>query len=233
MAKYWTLAEIRNKVEQDLDLESEVFIQTGEMTNYINQAIDEAEAEIHSIYEDYFLTDYFIPLVAGEKLFDLPDNIYAHKIRKIIFSNNSSKTYTVARVPEKDKFSDVALTERFESTEFYRYFIYNAIPGQPKIYTVPKIRESDANPARMRMWYLRNANRLNLETDICDIPEFVHFVISYAKLRCLEKEGHPNMMYWASQVERQRRLMVDTLTNMVPDGETMIEPEMSYYDELS
>lgn len=238
MARFWTLSEIRQKIEQDLDLESEVFIQPTEMNNYINQAIDEAEAEIHAIYEDYFLTWYFPELVAGQREYDLPENIYAHKIRKIIFSDDQSKTYEVARVPESEKFSDIALTERFRSTEFYRYLIVNNIAGSPKIYTVPAIREGDTGPSqdgqsKMRVWFLRNANRLEEDSDKCDIPEFVHFVIAYAKLRCLEKEGHPNMMYWAQQVERQRRLMVDTLSNMIPDGETLIEPNMMHYDELS
>lgn len=233
MAKYWTLAEIKTKVQQDLDLEGEVFIQPTELTNYINQAIDEAEAEIHSIYEDYFLTDYFVPLVTDEKLYSLPERIYAHKIRKIIFSDDQSKTYEVSRIPESAKFQDIALTERFSSTEFYRYTIYNNEVGNPQMYFVPAIREGDASPSRMRVWYLRNANRLEVDADICDIPEFVHFVIAYTKLRCLEKEMHPGTEYWVGHTERQRRLMVDTLANMIPDGETRVEPDMSTYEELS
>lgn len=238
MAKYWTLSEIKQKVEQDLDLESEVFIQPNELTNYINEAIDEAEAEIHAIYEDYFLSDYFVPLVAGDHLFDLPPNVYAHKIRKIIFSDDQSKTYEISRIPESDKFEDIALTERYKSTEFYRYFIYNSIPGQPQIYMVPAIREGDTGASsggvsKMRVWFLRNANRLVADSDVCDIPEFVHFVIAYTKLRCLEKEGHPGTPYWDQQTERQRRLMVDTLSNMVPDGATEIQPMMTYYEEQS
>jgi len=238
MAKYWTLAEIRQKVQQDLDLEGEVFIQPTELTNYINQAIDEAEAEIHTIYEDYFLSDYFVPLVEGEKRYSLPEDIYAHKIRKIIFSDDQSKTYEVARIPESAKFEDIALTERFRSTEFYRYLITNETIGNPTMYFVPAIRQNDTGPSqdgvsKMRVWYLRNANRLQLDTDICDIPEFVHFVIAYTKLRCLEKEMHPGTEYWANHTERQRRLMVDTLSNMVPDGETRVEPDMSTYEELS
>lgn len=238
MAKYWTLAEIRKKIQQDLDLEGEVFIQPDELVNYINQAIDEAEAEIHSIYEDYFISWYFPLLVAGQREYSLPSDIYAHKIRKIIFSDDQSKTYEIARIPESEKFADIALTERFRSTEFYRYLITNREPGNPKIYVVPAIRESDTGASadgqsRMRIWYLRNANRLEQDADVCDIPEFVHFVIAYAKLRCLEKEGHPNTVIWTQHVERQRRLMIDTLTNMIPDGETLIEPNMMHYDELS
>lgn len=233
MAKFWTLAEIRSKIEKDLDLEGEVFVQPDELVNYINEAIDEAEAEIHTIYEDYFLTDYYIPLVTDESLYDLPPEIYAHKIRKIVYSDNQSKTYEVSRVPEASKFSDIALTERFRSTEFYRYIIKNTIPGQPQMYFVPAIRGTDNGSNLMRVWFLRNANRLEVDSDICDIPEFVHFVIACAKLRCLEKEGHQNMMYWDQQTERLRRRMIDTLSNMVPDGETRVEPDLMFYENLS
>lgn len=233
MARYWTLAEIREKIVQDLDLEGEVFIQPNELRNYINQAIDEAEAEIHGAYEDYFLSDYFVPLVADEQRYSLPDDIYAHKIRKIIFSDDQSKTYEVSRIPDSQKFQDIALTERFRSTEFYRYLITNETIGNPTIYFVPAIRESDVSPSRMRVWYLRNANRLESETDVCDIPEFVHFVIAYAKLQCYVKEMHPNMAYWERHTERQRRLMIDTLTTMIPDGDNRIEPDMTSYEELS
>ena len=52
--KYWTLGQIKAKVKRDLDIESEVFIQPDELIEYINDAIDEAESEIHSLYEDYF-----------------------------------------------------------------------------------------------------------------------------------------------------------------------------------
>ena len=85
----------------------------------------------------------------------------------------------------------------------------------------------------MRMWYIRNANRLVSDTDICDIPEFVHFVIAYTKLRCLEKERDPGVGYWENQVEKQRRLMIDTLTNMIPDMDNRMEPDMTSYEEIS
>lgn len=234
MAKYWTLAEIKEKIEKDLDIEGEVFVQPTELLGYINEGIDEAEAEIHSVYEDYFLADDFVTLVAGQQEYDLPSDIYARKIRRIIYSDQNAKTYQVARISETSKFEDIALTERFRSTEFYRYIIKNDMAGTPKIYFVPAIREGDVGSGdRMRVWYLRNANRLAVDSDVCDIPEFVHFVIAYAKLRILEKEGHPNMSYWLDQTERQRRLMINTLSNSIPDGDTRIDPDMSTYEEMS
>ena len=53
--KYWAWSEIRSKIEQECDLEDEDFVRRDELLAYCNEAIDEAEAEIHSLYEDYFL----------------------------------------------------------------------------------------------------------------------------------------------------------------------------------
>lgn len=236
--RYWTLGEIRTKVKRDLDLEAEVFVQPAELNDYINQAIDEAEAEIHGIYEDYFLTDYRLETVAGTAKYVLPTDIYANKIRRVIFSDDQSKTYEISRIPESAKFEDIALTERYRSTEFYRYLLVNDIPGSPQIYFVPPMRAEDTGLnaeglPRTRMWYIRNANYLENDTDICDIPEFVHFVIAYTKLRCLEKERDPGVAYWETQVEKQRRLMIDTLANMVPDASNHVEPDMTSYEEIS
>ena len=101
------------------------------------------------------------------------------------------------------------------------------------MYFVPTIREDDAGPALMRVWFLRQANRLAVDTDVCDIPEFVHFVIAMTKLRCMEKESHPNVSKQEIKVEAQRRLMIETLSNMIPDDANEIEPEMMHYDEQS
>ena len=150
-----------------------------------------------------------------------------------MYSDGQSKTYEVARMPESDKFSDIALTERYRSTEFYRYFIKNSVAGEPKMYFVPNIRENDAGANLLRLWYIRNANRLVDDTDVCDIPEFVMFVIAFAKQKCMAKEGHPGYGEQKDQTERQRRLMIDSLSNAIIDGNTRVEPDMSIYEEQS
>ena len=46
--RFWTTSEIVEKIERDCDLEEELFIQSTEMLGYINEAIDDAEAVIHT-----------------------------------------------------------------------------------------------------------------------------------------------------------------------------------------
>ena len=85
--KYWTLSEIKAKIKRDLDLEAEDFVRDTELNDLINEAIDEAEAEVHSLYEDYFLTREVVTLVAGQEEYELPTNIYGHKIRRVVYNN--------------------------------------------------------------------------------------------------------------------------------------------------
>ena len=78
--KYWTWAELKDKVQRDLDLEGEVFINETELLGYANEAIDEVERQVHTLYEDYFLTKAVISLVDGTEEYALPTDIYAFKI---------------------------------------------------------------------------------------------------------------------------------------------------------
>ena len=111
-SKYWTLDELKGKIQRDLDIEGEVFIQDAsdapELLEYINEGIDKAEEIVHSLYEDYFLDKASITLVSGTHEYDLPSAIYAHKIRRIIY-RNGTRVYTVDRIRDWHKFEAYAL----------------------------------------------------------------------------------------------------------------------------
>src|SRR6185503_10480631 len=96
------------KVERDLDLEEENFIQDEEMLEYFNEALREAEAEVLAIYEDYLLDSASLALVIGTSKYDLPNGIYDSKIRGVIYSNGSI-IYEIKRIRSAHKFLDRAL----------------------------------------------------------------------------------------------------------------------------
>lgn len=227
--KYWTLGQIVTKLRKDLDLESEVFVRPDEIIEYINEAIDEAEAEIHTLYEDYFLTDATLSLVSGSDEYELPSDIYAHKIRRIVY-NNGSSVYTMERIRDWKKFEVYTTAKNFNSSDLYQWYIINKVAAEPRIRLVPKARETGAFA---EVHYLRQANRLEESSDICDIPEFVSFIFQFVKCKVYEKEVHPN--YEASMIalERQRMLMQGTLAGMTPDAHNEIEMDYSYYEEFN
>lgn len=226
--KYWTWAEIKAKVRKELDLEAEVFIEDSELLEYANEAIDEAEAEIHSLYEDYFLTSTPISLVNGTSDYDLPSDIYAHKIRRLVYRNNST-VYEVERLKDWRKFEKKHVADIFSTSDLYTYFLKNSTAGSPQIVVVPQARETGAN---MELWYLRNANRLEATTDVCDIPEFITFIFDYMRVRVYEKEGHPLLQQAEARLQRRRALMQGTLASMIPDAMNEIEPDMTMYEEM-
>jgi len=229
MTEYWTWQKIRDKIENDLDLQSEVFISQDELLAYANEAIREAEAEIHGIYEDYFLNRVQLTLVQGQEEYDLPTDIYAHKIRRMVY-RNGTKVYTVDRIKDWRKFEEYALEMINQSSVTYNYFIINSTAGAPKILLSPPAKE--VGPL-ITIWYLRSANILVNLTDICDIPEFVNFVLEYMKVRCYEKEGHPNLPKAMADLEQQRQQMTSSLGSMVPDAHNEIEADLALYSEMS
>lgn len=310
--RIWTYEEARRKVQKDLDLEEELFVTPSEMLGYFNEAIDEAEAIIMKINEDYFLTEAPILLVAGRAVYSPPDNIYAMKIRKLRYQNGSIY-YDVKRMRDHRKFGDIADFDFASSgTDDFMYYIRNdsangfkiVLSRKPEessgaqvsislgtpgtfttvaahglaigdevylwtsdelptgfvdggIYTVTAIPTSttfelsdtpegsslaatgtqagthkfEKIPFRMSLWYIRNAKRVVEDSDPIDIPEFVSFVLQHVKVRVYEKEGHPNFEQATAELERQRQLMAETLTQMVPDDNDTIPMDTSHYEE--
>jgi len=282
--RYWTYDEIKAKVESDLGIEQEEFVSASELLGYCNEGIDEAEAEIHTIYEDYFLTKKDIFPLIGFEDYTLPTNIYANKLRGAIFTYQDL-IYPLRRVRFNDMFNDIASTNHYDSTTSrFRYLITNASAAAgvtmqlvpvPESYAdaviarlaTPPLAPSNGDAylviadavdawvgqenkiatwdgvlliwtfrdpiSKIKLWFLRNANRLVLGEDVCDIPEFVYFVIQFMKMRIYEKEGSPNATLAATQVEQLRQKMVTTLTAMIDDGDTEIEKDLSIYEDMT
>ena len=230
MPQLFTYQEVREKVERDLHLEARNFIKPDEMIGLCNEAIDEAEAEIHGLYEDYFLTYAAITFASGTDEYDLPANIYGHKVRRFLFENGSER-YTIHRLRDWHKFEIQSESNFNPDSVRYRYFITNASAGNSKLVLVPVSTHAGAFG---KLWYIRQVEHVTQDSDTVDIPEFANFVMQYMKWRIYEKRGHSEYMAKAERdLERQRGLMVGTLEAMVADAADEIEPDMSVYEEHS
>lgn len=218
-----TLLDIRTKIDNDLDLTNETMISAAEKIGYINQAIDEAKQHVITIYEDYFLQSANLALVTGTQDYDLPSNVYAHKIRKIIYDDGNTK-YIVKRMR---KFEDIPYVQ---TTDYYRYRVIMNSSGAFKLRLWPAAQETSST--NVTIWFIGEANTLAVDTDIMNIPEAYQFVVAKSKLECARKEGHPAQSALEMEVERQRVFLVDTLTAMVPDEDNTILPDMSFYTDF-
>lgn len=226
--RFWSWQEIKAKIQQDTDIEDENFIRSDELLALANEAIDEAEAEIHSLYEDYFLARSVVTVNAGDEYLSMPTNIYANKLREIIFKNGST-VYTIDRLKDWKKFKEKAFADANQSTNKPHYFIINDTPGQPQIMLVPKAPDTGT----ITIWYLRNANRLIANADICDIPEFINFIFAHMKMKIYAKEGHPDYAQSLERLETERKRMVEVLSNMVPDSENELEQDTTFYNDMN
>lgn len=227
--RFWTWSEIKEKVQRDLDLEDETFITPDELLGYANEAIDEAEGEIHSLYEGYFRARSTVTLVSGTEGYALPTSIYAAKILRVFYRNGST-VYPVTRIPESKMLEAYETAQAAGDTGVaqYQYFLENSTAGSPQMVFVPTPNESGAF---VTVWHIRNANRLTADADLCDIPEFINFVLQHMKVRCYEKEGHPNLLKAVQDLETERSRMTSTLSQMVADGQNEIEADFSHYRE--
>ena len=229
-----TLLDLTTKIEKDLDLEEEEFVQPQELIEYINDAISMSEAQIVKLglRDKYFLTRSTINIVAGQEDYDLPSNIYANKIVKVIYQNGAT-LYTVKPIDAKEMFEDIQFLNKYTTTEFYRYLIRHDSPGVEKLQIVPKAVLSVANA--LTVWFYRDANKLTVDTDICDLPEICYqFIYQSVRTRVYEKERGQAWREAMADLKVISDLMIDTLTQQIVDSDlTSVEQDMSVYGEHS
>jgi len=224
--KTWTYGEVRALVEKELDLEEENFIQPSEMAQYCNEAIDECEAEIHTLgLEDgYFLSSEPLAMVQGQQAYSMPSDIYANKIISIIHDDGSKK-YPIKRVRGVNKFEKLAYVD---ASDDYSYIIRNSSSAGVKIMLYPPAKTTDSSI--VTIWYIRNLATVAEDVDVVEVPEFINFVRAYMKAKCMAKENMGEVPPGAAaELEQQRRQMNQTLMNMVPDGDNEIEVDQEFY----
>lgn len=227
-----TYQQIETKVLKDLDLEDETFIGTGvdsEMMGYCNEAIKTAEGIIHELCEDYFLCPgTAISLVAAQADYALPTDIYADKIRKLIYANGPT-IYDVKRMQKRDGFVEIAVENLYNTSMLYSYLLVNSLSAGRKIRIVPTPQSAESSV--ITPWYIREARQVAALSDEVDIPEFHSFIEKYMKVQCLAKEmlGSPSHQMAVRDLEKEESRMIASLTNRVPDEDDEIEMDLSFY----
>lgn len=122
-----TWGDIKAKVQRELNLQDELFITPQELLDYCQDAIQDAEAEIHklNIEDQYFEAVSVLSLVSGQRDYAFPDNIYGNKITRIVYSNGDL-IYQIPRNTLKNRYEDVAYDTQYGGTnDLYRYMILN------------------------------------------------------------------------------------------------------------
>ena len=221
-----TLKQIRDKVIDDLDLYEETFVDDAELDNLINEGIKKVEAIIHTLYEDYFLATSTIVLAQDQNLYDFPVDMYANKLRTLIYSDGSV-SYEIKRVTDLQAAIAYDLVDDITSRETMRWYPMNNSADGRKVRIFPKT----ADTGSMEMWYIRRAKQLVDDTDISDIPEFIHVVEYSVKAQVLFKDGDPRATDMAGLEREAVSAMTQTLSDMVVDNNNEVEGDYSHYME--
>lgn len=229
----FTLNQIITRLQRECDLETEDFIGDEELIDVINDAIDTCEANIHTLgrEQEYFLADAYISLVNGQAEYSLPTNIYANKIKQILY-RNGEEIYRVMKYRDLNRFLSLEVDKAQESAlEQFKYILlHNSATDGYKIRLTPTPRASLTNG--LHIWYIRNANRLALPADICDIPEFVQYIYAAAKVYIYGKDGtDPRVQTAIADRDAQLKLLQETLGEMIPDGDDHLVSDYSHYEE--
>lgn len=229
----FTLDDIKTLVKEPLDIEAEDFVSDDELTRYINQGIREAEAEIHNVYQDYYLAaPYTLQITAGQNEYVLPSDIYATKIRKLVYDDGSTTRGSMYIVKRIRNIEDIAWVEKDEGDPpRFTYMVTNDKNKGNRLTLYPTPTQNFTT--EFKLYYLREARQLENDSDEIDIPEFVDFVVLFARYEVLKKElGNPLLDPTKVELEAKRNQMVNTLIKRFPDGDSEIIQDTSFYEDF-
>lgn len=228
---YKTYGELKLKVQRETDTEAEDFVQDGELMSYFQDAVNEAEAHIHKLglEDDYFLKRETFDLTVGQENISLPTDIYANKIRSLVFKWNDA-IYPVKRLKGQRRFmlAENLLLED-NASEYYGYIILNNGPTvNPLLQLYPTGKHTGTD--LFIMHYIRNAVEIVDDNSFVDIPEFYSFIVSFVKWKIFSKEGSALAQEAKATHDEQKALMIATLEQMVPDDDNTIPAETDHYE---
>lgn len=227
--RYWSVGEIRAKIEADFDLlEEPDILSPNELIGYINDAIDTVEQHFIKL-GDYFLSvSDRIELIEEQAEYDLPEDIYATKIRQILCDDD----YVVRQLKDIKK---IPLAEDNSGSE-YSYMIINSniTNSRPRLRLFPVPKKGDGE--FIQIYYTRNAQRIipgGGDEQLVDLPEAMLYVICYIKMRVYEKEKNVAMYQsYRQELEEHKQNLMDALAARIDDEDNVIEPDVTLFDEM-
>jgi len=215
-----TLTELLAQVRADLDIEEETFWSDADITRFANMAIRDLEAEVHTLFQDYFIVPTSITLISGTSDYSLPTDIFANFIRKIFYIKGDEK-YEIRRIRNIEDVYDI------ESDEDYQYYFKNETTGK-KIVLCPTPAEAGAY---VKIWYIRQAKRLATGSDTIDLPESENFIVERTKYYCLEKDQDVRAQLAEGKAQEYLKRLVETLSEMVQDQNDELMKDFNYYND--
>lgn len=229
--KKWTYEDARTKVERDLDIEDEDFVSDDELREFFNDAIRLQHSMIIKlgVEDEYYLSRHKDNTVANVDEYDLPADIFATKIRRVLYVESNTEYFPITRYRGRFKFEQYLQDEQEdESDPHYKYLILNnAEEGGYILKTVPAIKVSVTDG--LHIWYIREPCDLQEESDVIDVP-YISWVFRYVMNRVKEKENRlgPQDL---QELQVLETAMITSLTEQVQDDDDTVDMDTSTYEE--
>ena len=217
-----TLRGMIDKVKRRFDLSdaSEAFIGDAEIREYINTGIDEAMASVNNNGERMLRRRAKIDLTPFVPDYDLPDDLYMHKILAVVYTRGENDYNVLPRI-EQSKYADgyeYYLEDR--NTTYggsYGYLLLFGEDGKLKISLSPPPEQGT-----LYVHYLFQPQLLENENDEFNMPTLVHrFVINYALWLCALK-AEENIEVYTLLLNSSKKSMEDSFLYSAPDGSSSI-----------
>ena len=231
---YKTKLQVVTKINKDMDLEGEEFIQADEMTEYVNDGITVVEAHMNTLglRDRYYYKVATISLIQGTADYAVPSDLYEHKIREVVYANGP----TIYRVKPMDKDSSEEEIKRlnlYQTTDYYNYRVRSDSSTSTVFQIIPVARETLADG--ITIGYFRDIARVSADADPVEIPDIaLLWLYQYVKTKVYEKESHANYNASTMELMKLEELMLSTLQGQLADSKSqVIEMDKSIYQEFS
>lgn len=218
----------------------EGFVKEDELIEFANNAIEELNAMINNLYEDYYLTNTIIPLVADTGEYFLPENIYADKIRKVFFIEDN-RAHEVTRAKD---LSDIKyfLTTQQQANKPYKYILLNQDENGTRLRIFPTPKQNFPN--EIHLYYIRDVIKLeyydalgaklpqeDIDNQRIDVNEFGKYIFLKLSEYVYEKEKDPMVQKAITDIQRYEQIIIETLSNRVPDENDELLLDKTYLSE--
>jgi hypothetical protein len=214
----WTLDELVTKIQNDLELHEEVFVTPGDITSFINDAIDAAEQIIIDLFSDFFLTYVDLTVKAGQTIIDLPNDLFESRMRGIYYNESGWSTTQMANQQYyKVKKMSLELNGYVQQNDAWQYRLVNSSSLTQKLFFFPAI-DVDSDD-RFRLWYIRRALRLKEPEDLLEKGLRPQYILSHAKCAIMQKEGDPSLDVELGNLAKQEQALVSALSRLTDDDE--------------
>lgn len=226
----WTLIRIIDKVRDDVQLHAEDFVTYADMVEFVNDAIDDAEEIVVDTFSDFLLTYEDLDLTIGDRVVDLPVDIYESRFRWLAYSEQGFDTNNVAG--DKYKLTKLKL-ERMADVDVndpYQYRLINTTADGQKLYIYPPVRVT--SDYQFRLFYIRQFRRLEEQLDVLEKGLRPQYIIAHVKCAVLRKMADPMLDVEVQNLMKQEDKLKNSMSRLTDDDEDiLLEPDEYSLDE--